>query len=157
MKSLHDVYVPKRIENLSTCIYIYIYVCVCVMFGTLNRSSEANSKTAKWKSTTHPVSGQVTRAKQDREQNIVQISRALHRAMSKHDPVHAWARTTRGECNHKAEELSNKQRGKVCELRVTWVHVSCVVFRFWKRWDTGMWWWWQRSSRLCLVFVLCVM
>lgn len=117
---------------MSVYVYIFIYVMCCTKHPiqaakqTLGQPNE--------KSTTHPVSGaKWLRAKNGTEnKNIAQIGRDLHRAMSKHDPVHAWARTTRALHRHRAVQLRNKNKERkgvcVCCMLFQFMCIMCAVF-----------------------------
>lgn len=86
------------------------------------------------------------------EQNIIQIGRALHRAMSKHDPVHTWARTTKHCTNTEQNSWGISKEG--CAWAVCYLSscVSCVSLR--KRWDLVCDGSDQTSSFMC-AFVVC--
>lgn len=119
---------------MSVHVHIYIYVMCCTKHPI--QAAKQTLRQPNEKSTTHPVSGaKWLRAKNGTEnKNIAQIGRDLHRAMSKHDPEHAWARTTRALHRHRAVQLrnKNKEREGVCVWAACYFSscVLCVLFFF---------------------------
>lgn len=145
MEPIWCAYVQEQVRHEYECVYICAMCCaehpIQAAKQTLRQPNE-KAQHIQWA---------VRRAKQqNRERNIVQIGRALHGAMNKHDPAHTWARTTGALHKHRARNKKKKKRGKVCVSCVV-ICVSCVDFLllFLKEMDPGMWWQW--SGQFCLV------
>lgn len=131
MQSLHDLSMSKRKWSMSMSVRVYIKV-MCSTKHQIQAAKQALRQPNK-KAEHTPWAGKWRRAKQDREQNIVQIGRALHRAMSEHDPVHIWARTTKHCTNTEQNSWGISKERCAWAVRYSSSCVSCVSL--WKRCD----------------------